>query len=107
MSDNVIQGPWGKFPVTQKIDADEKNNLLIHALTVELCEPLFDAMCEAGFDNLEEMCYSKDLALIVQAIKSALFKMQGNDHILQDFSENLFEWTPEGFVEIAERNPDE
>lgn len=110
MPDNIIHGPWGKSPVNQtedRLDADEANNLMVHALTVDLCETLFEGISEAGFDNLEEMCYSKDLALIVQAIKSAIFKMQGEEHVLQEFSEHLFDWTDEGFVEIVERDPEE
>ena len=95
MSDNVIVGPW--MPKQDREpDEDEKNNLMVHALTVELTEILFEGLREVGFDNLDEMCYTKDLALVVHALKSCILSLQGRYHPLQKVAENIFEWTPDG-----------
>ncbi len=99
MSDNVIRGPWGNDPLEQ-YDEDEKNAILVHEITVRLTSELFDSLMEEGFDNSEDLVYIKDLALIVQSVKSAIFKMQDRGHPLQIVAEEMLGWTDDGFVDI-------
>lgn len=97
MSDNVIKGPWGDkaFKLTNE---DHENAEIVDQLTTELSSAVFDTFREAGFDNYEDMCYTKDYALIHAAIKSAIFKLQDRYYPLQEVSEHLFNLEADGSV---------
>lgn len=97
MSDNVIQGPWGEkaYNLTQE---DHKNADLVDQMASYMSSAIFDGFGEAGFDNFEDMCYTKDYALIHAAIKSAIFKLQDRYYPLQEVSEHLFNVEADGSV---------
>lgn len=78
---DVVVGPWGSF-----IDDNE----LIDDYVDDLGEIIFDEMREIGFDNLGEMKFTKDLALIKDSIRSYLLKLRDSYHPVQDVADALY-----------------
>jgi hypothetical protein len=83
----VIIGPWVN---SVSYSAEPYKEDLLDVLVESLTESLFEWMRDEGFDNLGEMVYTKDLALINESIRSYLMKLQERYHPVQDVSENLF-----------------
>jgi hypothetical protein len=99
MSDNVIKGPW---PAIYKPNAEDKEVIaLAEDLITEMSSALFEGISNAGFDNFDDMCYSKDYALMVHSIRSAIYKLNGQYHPLQDVADNLFIQYEDGSLQTA------
>jgi hypothetical protein len=89
----VIKGPW-----LGNVDPDEQNMVLIQVLVEEMCEAMFIGLREAGFDNCEDMSYTKDLAMIAESLRSYMLRLQDRYHPVQDIADQLFDWDEDGVV---------
>lgn len=95
---DVVEGPWGK---ESNILPFPSENDLLDKLVLQLTEALFDGFREAGFDNLGEIVYTKDLTLINEAIRSYLMKLQERYHCCQDVADALFNFDENGDMEFT------
>lgn len=71
-------------------------------LAHDLADALFEGISNSGFDNFDDMCYSKDYALMVSAIRSTIYKLNNRYHPLQDVAEDLFIQHPDGTLVTAD-----
>jgi hypothetical protein len=100
MPDNVIKGPW---PAVYK--PNEEDRVIMKAtdeMVTEMADAIFEGISNAGFDNFDDMCYSKDYALMVHSIRSVLYKLNDRYHPLQDVAEHLFVQYGDGSLETAD-----
>lgn len=95
MDDNVIVGPWSARLVSQS-ETDNEVKATVDNLAKEFSDAIFDAISNSGFNNSDDMCYSKDYALLVHAIKSVLYRLDNRYHPLQDVAEHLFTMYTDG-----------
>lgn len=97
---NIILGPWAKgVPDGVRAMQDEQvRTLYLQEMVGELSGNLFDDIAELGFDidNSDEQDYSKDLALIVEAIRSYIMKQERAYHPMQDVAVKMFDYNDDG-----------
>lgn len=99
MSDNVVKGPW---PTVHKPNEEDKQLMkTADQLVHDMSDSLFHNILNAGFDNFDDMCYSKDYALMVNAIRSVIYKLNDQYHPLQDVAEELFIQDEDGTLHTA------
>jgi hypothetical protein len=99
MSDNVIKGPWPEIykPASEDFLYMEAADDMVN----DFSDAIFQGLESAGFDNYDDPCYSKDYALMVHAIRSVVYKLNGQYHPCQDISDNLFYQHQDGSLEMA------
>jgi hypothetical protein len=88
-ANNVVQGPWGSLPPSpddKEVGESVQSDFLLIMATI------MDHMENRGIDTLDEVEYTKDLALIAESIRSYLYKVRGKYHPNQDIADNLFYW---------------
>ena len=94
MTDNVTYGPWGSFH--QELEEVDPLDDLVDDLT----DIVFNGFRKAGFDNLNQTEYIKDLGLINESIRSYLLKLMEEYHPLQDVAEAFFRDNEDGTLTI-------
>lgn len=100
---NVVQFPSNRRVRPGTIEeANESIRLACAAQCEGVAELIFEQFfiisCGAGFDFPEDEVYLKDLALVLQVLKSILMKHQGLVHPLQQMAEDSFEDHGDGKV---------
>lgn len=99
MSDNVVRGPWPEV-----FKPNQEDFLQMEAaddMVNDFADAIFAAIEQAGFDNFDDMCYSKDYALMVHSIRSVIYKLNGQYHPCQDISDHLFITHEDGALEMC------
>jgi len=98
---DIIKGPWKGSPEPSEMSEEDEEALkngqiAIQALVSSLTCDIVDALAFQGIDNSNNLDYTKDLALIAEAIRSLVLKNLNAWHPIQDICEELFEWTNDG-----------
>lgn len=99
MSDNVVKGPWPD--VFKPNEEDVKQMDAANDMVNDFADAMFDGLRQAGFDNYDEACYSKDYALLVHAIRSVVYKLNNQYHPCQDVADHLFVQYDDGSLEMC------
>ena len=108
--DNVIYGPWGSEPVSNKYDKstsnwikqkydrelDKNNSQLqmkeklakIDAMTENVMVQMIHTFSENGYDIADEQ-FILDVGFLSEVIKGALSRQEGLPHIIQGFIEQI------------------
>ena len=108
--DNVIYGPWGSEPVSNKYDKntttwikqkydrelDRNNSQLqmkeklakIDAMTENVMVQMIHTFSENGYDIADEQ-FILDVGFLSEVIKGALSRQEGLPHIIQGFIEQI------------------
>ena len=91
LPENVVRGPWKNKTVKQP-DIDmiqvQDNLAFIDDLTQELMVSMIHQMGENGID-VSEKSFIRDMALIIEMIKSTLYRDMGYKHPLQAFTQTF------------------
>jgi len=99
-TNNVILGPWalGLPDHARALQHPTIRDIHAQALVEEVSGDLFDHLSDLGFDLdiSSNVDYTKDLAIIVESIRSYVMKRNGRYHPLQEVAAELFEYNEEG-----------
>ena len=91
LPENVVRGPWKNKAVKQP-DIDmiqvQDNLAFIDDLTQQLMISMIHQMGENGID-VSEKSFIRDMALIIEMIKSTLHRDMGYKHPLQAFTQTF------------------
>ena len=97
LPENVVKGPWKNKGVKQP-DIDmiqvQENLAFADDLTQQLMVGMIHQMGENGVD-VSEKAYIRDMALIIELVKSAIHRDMGYKHPLQDFTKFFVDLTVE------------
>ena len=92
-------------PITVEDASESIRNIRdVHADDVtEMVMEVFFRYGEAGgFDFSDDALYLKDLALVMQSIKSIMLKYHGLHHPMQEAAEKMFDTDAEGIVSLRD-----
>lgn len=105
---NVIKGPWKNKKVKQP-DQDmmevQENLAFADDLTQTLLVQMIHSMSENGLD-VSDKSFIRDMSMIIECVKSTIYRDMGYKHPLQDFVEHFVDViiepdnTPTGEVAI-------
>jgi hypothetical protein len=97
---NVILGPWTTSAAIVSTQDEQVRNLHVQQIVADLSGDLFDELSYCGFDidNSDELDYTKDIAIIVETIRSFIMKKNGNYHPMQEVADEMFEETESGLL---------
>ena len=70
------------------------------------CNIVLDCLADGGYDfgDLEDNKYTKDFTLVLESVKSLLYKFSSIDHPLQDFADEIFIVKEPGVVLYVEKS---
>jgi hypothetical protein len=97
---NVILGPWATSKSINVAQDEQVRTLHVQQIVADISGDLFDELAYLGFDidNSDELDYTKDIAIVVESIRSFIMKLNGNYHPVQELAEDLFEETGDGLL---------
>ena len=84
----VVQGPWGREDFNST--PSNKDDLVV-TLADDLLDILLDGIYEAGFEIIDDDDHIKDIAIISEAIRSYLLKVQEKYSPMQDVASAYFD----------------
>lgn len=99
-ANNVILGPWnvGLPDHARALQHPTVRDIHAQAIVEDVSGELFDHLGDLGFDLdiSSSVDYTKDLAIIVESIRSYIMKRNGRYHPLQEVARDLFEYNEDG-----------
>lgn len=99
-ANNVILGPWavGLPDHARALQHPTVRDLYAQTIVEDVSGELFDHLADLGFDLdiSSNVDYTKDVAIIVEAIRSYVMRRNGRYHPMQEVAEELFSYNDEG-----------
>lgn len=94
MKDNVVKFPDKMVSRPQQemegLTAEQAEEFSTD-IASEAINFVIESLIDNGFNPAAaDMVYFKDMALALETIRSAIFRLYGHQHVLQNLSENLF-----------------
>ena len=94
MTDNVVKFP-DKMVSRPQQEMEGFTAEQVEDYSTDIASEAVNFVIEALMDNgfnpaAADMVYFKDMAIALETIRSAIFRLYGHPHVLQDLSANLF-----------------